>query len=267
MMVFLPHGLLGLVVASIAAAYMSTISTHLNWGASYIVDDFYKRFIATNKSEKHYVFVARIVTFLLMFLGCCVALLLDSAQQAFSLLVQVGAGTGLLYLLRWFWWRVNAWSEIAAMFMATLLAIYFKFFQGVAVEYMNTNYPDIYFVELENWRQMVVGVAITTVFWVLITFITPKTKIEVLQNYYNKIRPMGRGWKKIVDTSHAQPNFSLTHALMAVFFGMASVYGALFSTGYYIYGKYEPAVALTIISAFSIFAVLRLLPQIRHNES
>lgn len=267
MMYLLPSGLLGLVVASIAAAYMSTISTHLNWGASYIVDDFYKRFVAPGKTNKHYVFVARVVTFLLMILGCGVALLLDSAQQAFDLLVQIGAGTGLIYLLRWFWWRINAWTEIAGMVMATTLAIYFNFFQTEAVAYMNTNYPDMYFIKLSGWQRMVAGVIITTVFWLLVTFITPKTKVEVLQNYYNKIRPIGRGWKKIVDTSQAKPDFSLTHALLAVFFGLVTVYGALFSTGYYIYGDYDLAVVLTCVSLFSIFAVLRLMPQIRHNNT
>lgn len=258
MLVFLPAGFLGLVVASIAAAYMSTISTHLNWGASYIVDDFYKRFVATGKTDKHYVFVARIVTLILMILGSGMALLLDNALQAFDLLVKIGAGTGLLYLLRWFWWRINAWSEIAAMVSASGLAVYFTFFHENHFASLNRE-------PLEGWQQMCVGVAVTTVFWVLVTFITPKTKIEVLQNYYNKIHPAGRGWKRIVDTTQAQTGFSLTHALMAVFFGCTAVYGALFSTGYCIYGKYEPSVALGLIALFSIFAVLKLIPQINHN--
>ncbi len=268
MLVFLPAGLLGLVIASLAAAYMSTISTHLNWGASYIVDDFYKRFIATNKSQKHYVFVARVITVILMLLAAAMSLYLTNALQAFNLLVQIGAGTGLLYLLRWFWWRINAWSEIMAMLSASSLAVYFTFYHAEHVVQLNAQYPELNMDPLKSWEQLCVGVAVTTVVWVLFTFITPKTKVEVLQNYYNKIRPMGRGWKKIVDTTQAPPpDFSLTPALLAVFFGCAAVYGALFSTGYVIYQKYEPAVALGGIALFSIFAVLRLIPQIRHNDT
>ena len=115
MLVFLPHGLLGLVVASLAAAYMSTVSTHLNWGSSYIVDDFYRRFIAPDEGERHYVKVARISTVVLIVLASVVALWLENALQAFQILLQIGAGTGLVFLLRWFWWRVNVWSELSAI--------------------------------------------------------------------------------------------------------------------------------------------------------
>src|SRR5262245_56386749 len=127
MLVFVPHGLLGLVVASLAAAYMSTISTHLNWGASYVVDDVYRRFIRPDASQAHYVNVGRGVTFVLMVLAALVALWLDHAMQAFQILLQIGAGTGLIFLLRWYWWRINAWSEIAAMLISFLLAVYLEF--------------------------------------------------------------------------------------------------------------------------------------------
>jgi Na+/proline symporter len=127
MLVFVPHGLLGLVVASLAAAYMSTISTHLNWGASYVVDDVYRRFIQPDASELHYVNVGRGVTVALMILAALVALWLKNAMQAFQILLQIGAGTGLIFLLRWYWWRINAWGEIAAMVISFLLAAYLHF--------------------------------------------------------------------------------------------------------------------------------------------
>ncbi len=126
MLVFLPSGLLGLVVASLAAAYMSTISTHLNWGASYIVDDFYRRFLVKDVKESHYVRVARISTVLLIVLASIVSLWLENALQAFRILLQIGAGTGLIFLLRWFWWRISVWSEISAMIISFLVAVYFE---------------------------------------------------------------------------------------------------------------------------------------------
>ena len=127
MLVFLPHGLLGLVVASLAAAYMSTISTHLNWGASYVVDDFYRRFLAPERSERHYVAVARLSTVGLIALALLVSLWLENALQAFQILLQIGAGTGMIFLLRWFWWRINAWSEISAMVISFAVAVWFQF--------------------------------------------------------------------------------------------------------------------------------------------
>jgi SSS family solute:Na+ symporter len=127
MLVFVPHGMLGLIVASLAAAYMSTISTHLNWGASYVVDDVYRRFIRPDASEQHYVNVGRGVTVALMLLACLVALWLRNAMQAFQILLQIGAGTGLIFLLRWYWWRINAWGEIAAMVLSFLIAAYLHF--------------------------------------------------------------------------------------------------------------------------------------------
>ena len=130
MLVAMPHGLLGLVVASLATAYMSTISTHLNWGASYIVNDVYRRFVVPNRSTRHYVNVARLSTVLLIILTTLMALWLENALQAFQILLQIGAGTGLIFLLRWFWWRINAWSEITAMVVSFLVAIYFQFLQN-----------------------------------------------------------------------------------------------------------------------------------------
>lgn len=126
MLTFLPAGLLGLVLASLIAAFMSTISTHLNWGASYLVNDFYKRFIKPDASEKRLVNVGRITTFIIMLLGAMVALLLTNATQIFDIIIMFGAGTGLIFILRWFWWRINAWSEISAMFFSGIVSILFN---------------------------------------------------------------------------------------------------------------------------------------------
>ncbi|MBS1241167.1 MAG: Na+/solute symporter, partial [Gemmatimonadetes bacterium] len=127
MLVYLPHGMLGVMVASLAAAYMSTISTHLNWGSSYIVGDFYRRFLVRDRQDRHYVTMARITTILLTVVAAALSLWLENAFQAFQIMLQIGAGTGLIYLLRWFWWRVSAWSEIAGMVVSFLVALYFQF--------------------------------------------------------------------------------------------------------------------------------------------
>jgi len=162
MLVFLPSGLLGLVVASLAAAYMSTISTHLNWGASYVVDDVYRRFVAPDRDDRHYVAVGRAVTVALIALAMLVSLWLQNALQAFQILLQIGAGTGLVFLLRWFWWRVNAWSEIAGMVVSFAVAVWFQFLHG-----------RLGFAPVHPSAQLVIGVAVTSVAWLLVTFLTP----------------------------------------------------------------------------------------------
>ena len=162
MLVFLPAGLLGLVVASLAAAYMSTISTQLNWGASYVVSDFYRRFVNPDASQRRLVTVGRLSTVGLMVLGAAVALQLDTAGQGFQILLQIGAGTGLIFLLRWFWYRVNVWSELAGMTISFLVAIYFAWVHGA-----------LGFTPLTGWQQLVIGVAVTTVGWLAVTLVTP----------------------------------------------------------------------------------------------
>ncbi|MEK6687210.1 MAG: sodium:solute symporter family protein, partial [Gemmatimonadota bacterium] len=150
MLVYLPHGVLGVMVASLAAAYMSTISTHLNWGSSYLVDDVYRRFLAPDRSERHYVAMARLTTVLLVICAAVLSLWLENAFQAFQIMLQVGAGTGLIYLLRWFWWRINAWSEISGMVISFAVAVYFQF-----------GHVRLGFAPLDPTETLVVGVAIT----------------------------------------------------------------------------------------------------------
>ena len=267
MLVFLPSGLLGLVVASLAAAYMSTISTHLNWGSSYIVDDCYKRFWAPDRSDAHYILVARLSTVVLVILAAVVALWLDNARQAFQILLQIGAGTGLIFLLRWYWWRINAWGEVAAMVISFLVAVYFEFIHfrtGLA--------------ELGTEVKLVAGVIITTVGWMTVNFLTPKTDAETLRSFYRKIHPIGPGWRPVVekmqlsrsaeagdvsiDDAEATSGESLTAGFLAWFLGCVTVYAALFGTGYLLYGELVPGVFCVFLFAGSATWLSRVLPHL-----
>ena len=252
MLVFVPHGLLGLVVASLAAAYMSTISTHLNWGASYVVDDVYRRFIRPDASESHYVNVGRVVTFGLMIFAALVALWLDHAMQAFQILLQIGAGTGLIFLLRWFWWRINAWSEIAAMLISFLLAVYLHF-----------GHARLGFAPIEPTSALVIGVMVTTFGWLAVTFLTPPTDRAVLQSFYDRIRPAPAGWRRAVDTSgRKDAGGDVAAAFLAWFLGCVAVYAALFATGYLLYGRLEIGLLCAAIAVASAYALGRVIPKV-----
>ena len=251
MLVFVPHGLLGLVVASLAAAYMSTVSTHLNWGSSYIVDDFYRRFISPDLSERAYVRVGRISTVGLVVLSAMVALWLENALQAFQILLQIGAGTGLVFLLRWFWWRINAWSEISAMVISFVVAVYFQF--------VHTR------LGFEAWDAsltLVVGVMITTVGWLATTFLTRPDDEATLRDFYARIRPIGNGWRAVVGDEAVDTADSISAPLLGWFLGCVLVYGALFGTGMLLYGRIlAGAVALSVATAAGV-GMFRLLPRI-----
>jgi Na+/proline symporter len=251
MLVFLPHGLLGLVVASLAAAYMSTISTHLNWGASYVVDDVYRRFVARDREEHHYVRVARTTTVLLIVLAATISLWLENALQAFQILLQIGAGTGLIFLLRWFWWRINAWSEIAGMVISFLVAVYFQFLHEA-----------LGFAPLHPSLMLVLGVAITTLGWLVVTLATPPADRATLQAFYDRIRPMGPGWRTAVTTKPRKPGENPTAAFLCWFLGCAVVYTALFGTGYLIYGRTVLGVGLLALTALCALGLFRTLPRV-----
>jgi Na+/proline symporter len=253
MLVFLPHGLLGLVVASLAAAYMSTISTHLNWGASYIVDDCYRRFVSSERDEAHYVRVARLSTVGLIILASAVALWLENALQAFQILLQIGAGTGLIFLLRWFWWRINVWSEISAMIISFLVALYFQFVHEA-----------LGFAAFHPAVALVVGVAITTVVWVTVTFLTAPVDGETLQRFYDRIRPFARGWKKAVEIRAEAGGAagSASAGLLAWALGCLAVYSALFATGYLLYGRHWLAAFCIGLTALAAVALFRVVPKV-----
>ena len=253
MLVFLPSGLLGLVVASLAAAYMSTISTHLNWGASYIIDDWYRRFISPDREDRHYLRLARLATIGLIILAGIVSLWLENALQAFQILLQIGAGTGLVFLLRWFWWRINAWSEISAMIISFLIAVYFQF--------VHTNILGL--EPLEPSFQLVLGVLLTSIGWVTVPLLTPPASPETLKSFHQLIRPMGGGWRGAGLGLEPEPNGSSpTAAFLAWFLGCIAIYGALFGTGYALYGRNTLSLLCITIAALAILWLFRLLPKI-----
>ena len=260
MLVFLPAGLLGLVVASLAAAYMSTISTHLNWGASYVVDDVYRRFVAPDREERDYVKVARVSTVALIVLSSVVGLQLETAMQAFQILLQIGAGTGLVFLLRWFWWRINTWSEISAMVISFLVAVYFGFL-----------HTPLGFTKWDPSAELVVGVAVTTVGWLVVTFLTPPVDTETLKDFHTRIQPLGKGWEAVVprkrepaqdgDVDTGQGG-ELAAGLLSWFLGCVMVYAALFGTGFLLYGNMVWGLAGLILATVAGWGVLKLLPRV-----
>ncbi|MFT5264769.1 MAG: SSS family solute:Na+ symporter [Polaribacter sp.] len=230
MLTYLPNGLLGVVIASLIAAFMSTISTHLNWGSSYLVNDFYKRFIKPDASQKQMVLVGRLSTVVLMILAATFALFLQNAKEAFGLIVLMGAGTGLLFILRWFWWRINAYSEIAAMVISLLVAITFKFI-----------IPDAF----SNHVELILSVLITTVGWIVATYLTDPVNKNTLIDFYKLIKPHSLGWQPIIDQGIEEQRIDkeevntgkLPTELLGMFIGIFMVYGFLFTTGLFLYGE------------------------------
>jgi len=247
MLRFLPSGMLGLMVAGLLAAYVSTISTHLNWGTSYLVHDLYRRFLRQGASEKHYVRVGRIVTALLMLLAALLTYVLDTARASFELLLSIGAGTGLLYLLRWFWWRVNAWSEIAAMVTSFLLAA------GFFVAARAGSAPPAHV-------SLVVTVAVTTAVWIAVAWVAPPTDRSRLVEFYRLVRPPGPGWTHIREQAGVGPSpDSLAHSFLGWVMGCVFVYSALFGAGSYLYGHLSQGIFWTAAFGISGGWLLRLL--------
>ncbi len=257
MLVFLPSGLLGLVVASLAAAYMSTVSTHLNWGASYVVQDVYRRFAVLEASEAHYVTVARITTVVLTVLMGTVALGLSNALQAFDILLQIGAGTGLVFLLRWFWWRINAWSEISAMAISFVVAIWLT----GGLWGLSWASPD-----WTSSMSLVMSVLITTIGWIVVTLATPPADTATLEQFVRKIRPQGPGWTRVSAEmaleDEGSGDGSISAAALSWFLGCVAVYAALFGTGYLIYGQLGHAALVLGLALAAGFGVVRLFPRV-----
>ena len=250
MLKFLPAGFLGLMIAGMLAAYVSTLSTHLNWGTSYLVHDFYRRFVRHDADERHYVFVGRVVTALLMFAAAGVTLALDSARQSFNLLMSIGAGTGLIYLLRWFWWRINAWSEIAAMASSFVVSIAFFTAQksGVVID-ANT--------------VLLVTIAVTTVVWVTTTYLTEPTAEATLDQFYARVRPAGPGWRAVRERTGlgASPD-SLADNFLGWMLGCAFIYAALFGSGSFLYGRWPQGMVWLAVFVISGWGLVRLLPRL-----
>jgi Na+/proline symporter len=252
MLKFLPVGFIGLMVGGLIAANSSTILTHLNWGASYLVHDFYQRFIHKGATERHYVLVGRLTTVGLFACAAGTVYLLDTAKDAFDIILQVGAGTGLLYLVRWFWWRVNAWCEVTAMVSSFAVSAALLILKRTGID-------------ISTHHALLITIAFTTVCWVLTAFIGPQTDRETLIQFYRKVRPFGPGWRRIrqeagvSDAEAAATHENIPLALLGWVAGCTAIWSALFTVGNVLYGRTIQAAILLgvfIISALVLRFVM-----------
>ncbi|MFN8573716.1 MAG: sodium:solute symporter family protein [Gemmatimonadaceae bacterium] len=255
MLKFLPAGFLGAMVAGLLAAYRSTIETHLNWGTSYLVHDFYRRFLRPGESERHYVFVGRLTTAGLMICAASLTFLLDTAKESFDLILSIGAGTGLIYILRWFWWRINAWSEVSAMISSFLVSLGFF----IARKNGATIASDV---------SLVITIATTTVVWLVVTFVSTPTSRSRLQEFYKLVRPAGPGWEGVRRELQLPPSTdSLTDSMVGWIAGCAFVYSALFGTGSFLYGRTTQGVMWLVIFVIAGVSLLRLMPRMWRDST
>jgi len=267
MMTKLGKGWIGLVVASIFAAYMSTIGTHLNWGSSYVVNDFYRRFIKPESSEKHLVMVGRIMTVVLMVLAGLVALfILNNATQAFNILILSGAGTGAIYLLRWFWWRINALTEIVSMIFATIAALVLVFLPEGSFQ---SEILDEFTIKL------LIAIGMTTLVWLLTTLLTKPEDMDVLVRFYKLTRPGGPGWKKVAAialergeiNSDAETGaaWEMPIQLLSVFLGSIAIYSSLFAIGSFVYLDFVLGSVFSAIALISTFILFKQFGKLKAN--
>ena len=252
MLKFLPVGFIGLMVGGLIAANSSTILTHLNWGASYLVHDFYRRFMKKDSTEHHYVLAGRVVTVILFVFSSSLVFVLESAKDSFDVILQVGAGTGLLYLIRWFWWRVNAWSEVAAMVSS--------FAVSIIILILNKNGAAI-----STHAALLITIAVTTISWVSTAFFGPETDRATLVAFYKKVRPFGPGWKKIREEAGiSEAEAKATHenipmALLGWVAGCTVIWSSLFAVGNFLYGRTGYAVGLLLVFIVSGLALLYVI--------
>ncbi|HWX21171.1 MAG TPA: sodium:solute symporter family protein [Candidatus Binatia bacterium] len=259
MLKFLPRGFVGLMVGGLIAANSSTILTHLNWGSSYLVHDFYRRFITPSAGEKHYVNVGRACTVLLYVSAALLSLVLNSAQDAFEVLISIGAGTGLLYLLRWFWWRINAWCEVVAMASSFLISVVFFSLKktGHALPFAHA---------------VLYSVAFTTLCWMLTAFFSSPTSRERLIAFYKKVHPAGPGWTKVrkeAGVSEAEAALHGDHmgiATLGWISGCAVIWSSLFAIGNLLYGRWPYAIALLAVSVASGSVLLYVIRRLWSRE-
>jgi len=258
MLRFLPIGFAGLMVGGLIAATSSTILTHLNWGASYLVHDFYRRFIRLDADERHYVFAGRVVTVLLFVCASGTVYLLDTAKDAFDIILQIGAGTGLLYLVRWFWWRVNAWCEIVAMASS--------FLTSIALLVVSRNGEGF-----STHASLVIAVGVTTVCWIAAAFLAPQTDRAVLVKFYLLARPPGPGWNRIRAEAGLAPGEGVSPdniplAMVGWVAGSTAIWSALFAVGNYLYGRQAQALGLSVVFAFSAAALIMVMRRLWPSE-
>ena len=266
MLTKLPSGLLGIVVASLIAAYMSSISTHLNWGASYLVNDVYRQFIKPNATEKQMVGFGRLSTVVLMALSVLLALALNNAEQIFTYIIMFGSGTGLIFILRWFWWRINAWSEISAMFSSGIISLIIT---RPEVNEVLFGADGIF----PTWFSIPFVVIITTFVWIVVTFLTKPDTDEKLFSFYKKLQPGGPGWKNIINKAHQNnvtiitndKKWAVPSGILAMLLGCCLVYGTLFTTGYLLYGEYKTATITGITTLVAGFLLKKTWSKIGKN--
>jgi len=250
MLKFLPVGFIGLMVGGLIAANSSTVLTHLNWGSSYLVHDFYRRFLRKDAAEKHYVLVGRLTTVGLFLCASGVVYLLDSAKSAFDIILQVGAGTGLLYLLRWFWWRITAWCEVVAMISS--------FGISLVLLVLKTQYG----LQFSTHYALLTTIAVTTVCWMLTAFYGPQTDRQTLIAFYSKVRPFGPGWRRIrQEAGISEAEAAATHeniplALLGWSAGCAAIWSSLFTVGNFLYGRM--GLALLLLAVFIVSGLVLL---------
>lgn len=245
MLTLLSPGWLGLVVASLIAAYMSTISTHLNWGSSYVVNDFYHRFVKPDASEKELVLVGRLSTVLLMvFAGAMSLTILENASQAFNILLLSGAGTGSIFLLRWFWWRINALTEIIGMVVATINALVLVLL--IPEGTIGNEYID------EFTMKLLVATVVTSVAWILTALLSKPESTEKLQLFVSKINP-GIGWSNFKQDSKT----GLGYSILCIFVGTIGVYSALFGIGNFLYGHLMAGFGFLLLFGISVFLIFK----------
>jgi Na+/proline symporter len=236
----LPVGFMGLMVGGLIAANSSTILTHLNWGASYLVHDFYKRFLKPGESEKHYVTAGRIATVLLFVCAAGMMYLMTTAKDSFDIILQIGAGTGLLYILRWFWWRINAWCEVVAMVSSFVISIAFFVLEKNGQHFASAT-------------KLIFTILFTTVCWVIAAYVAPATDHETLRNFYRKVKPFGPGWKRFrqAEGLAAEPTTgeNIPLALLGWVAGCATIWSSLFAVGNLLYGRSGYALACIVVFA------------------
>jgi len=264
MLTFLPAGMMGVVVASLLGALLSTLAAHLNWGSSYFVNDFYKRFVNPAASEKQLVLVGRISTLTLMVLACALSPFLESAKTAFDLVLQIGAGTGLLFILRWFWWRINAFSEITAMVVSFLVAVFFQLV-----------YPHLGGPALAQWQKLIIGIVITTASWVAVTCVTPPADDETLFRFCRLIRAGGPGWKAVERRAAAQgrpiegagAKWEVPAGLLCMSLACLAVYTAMVAIGSWFYARALQAVCLSAVAAVSTVVLFKILSRMYAKDA
>lgn len=274
---FLPNGILGLVFASLIAAYMSTISTHINWGASYLVNDFYVRYINPKASERRKVAVGRLWTISLLVFSVILGLYLENALQVFQYLLMIGAGTGLIYILRWFWWRINAWSELSAMASAGIFSVILIVIEQVYLIHLGQNNISIFGFEMDlaSWDTLkfILVVFFTTTVWLIVTLSTKPSDEQVLIDFYKKVRPGGPGWKKVVtiavkkgmiQENEADSDWDVPVGLLCMSLGSIAVYSVLFAIGYLIYGELTLFFVLLVVAIISSALLFRFWGRLFH---